>query len=348
MTYSWHQKQRKAFYMTIPSLGLLMLTLTSCGNPEQPPGAKPSVSTSAGSAVVLPPGAPIPLSQSTALNPKPLSANVLIKSSSLTAEKSPLTAGTPIIKKTLPDTEEGLAESILGSAVKSPVNTNDSSNSNPLTSTLRVEQAGLTVNLASEVIAVEANPFLDKLPKPVVIAVPTSENLTGANIAAALPPPENPFDAVSLLGIAYSKTTPMALVSLGGESTQSQLVRQGETLNLDGGTVRVIKITQDSVDLQRLDSSHEKRNFSMPSIIGYSAVTSKSASAESLAPQKSGTAPSGVPAELTNAAVPVPPNLSAVPSPPRSSGTMPELSNLKQLLKNSSAATTGKTSLREP
>jgi hypothetical protein len=155
----------------------------------------------------------------------------------------------------------------------------------------KVEQDGIMVELASEIIMAGANPFLDRLPKPVVAtATPeTGSGSTDTTTAAALP--ADPFASISLLGIAYHPTAPMALISVTGGESQTQMVRKGDVLTVDTGAIKVAGIGPESVDLQRVGANTEKRTMSLPSIIGFG--TSANASGQSGESGEAGKGPAG-------------------------------------------------------
>lgn len=145
---------------------------------------------------------------------------------------------------------------------------------NPLAPTAKVEQAGNTVNLASEVIVAGTNPFLNRLPKPVAAVDPSATGTGEGTTVSTAPPPTDPFESVSLLGIAYHAKAPMALISVSGGESQTQMVRKGDVLMMDGGQVKVSSISRDSVEFEKLGPGGEKRTFNLPSIIGYGSSSS--------------------------------------------------------------------------
>jgi hypothetical protein len=136
---------------------------------------------------------------------------------------------------------------------------------NPMAPLAKVEQAGNTVELASEVIVAGSNPFLDRLPKPIVEAAPS----TDTNTVASTAPPADPLDSIALLGIAYHPKAPMALISVTGADAQTQMVRKGDILTVETEAVKVANIGPESVELQRTGASTEKRTLNLPSIIGF-------------------------------------------------------------------------------
>lgn len=135
----------------------------------------------------------------------------------------------------------------------------------------KIQQAGQDVELASTIISAKTNPFLSRLPKPEV-AVGKGD----ANPDQAAPDQSSdPFAALKLLGIVYNRKAPIALVAVSGGETQSELVRKGDMLMVDdGGSVKVLAIGQDSIDLQLMGGSKEKRTLYLPALIGHSASDS--------------------------------------------------------------------------
>ena len=152
---------------------------------------------------------------------------------------------------------------------KSPeVNEVKKEDGNPLAPAAPIEQGGNIVNLASDLISAGVNPFLNRLPKALQIETATAD---GSTAAQNTPPPADPLDAVKLMGIIYSAKYPIALVSVSGARSSSQLVRVGDLLTLSNGRALVARITPDSVDVQLQDRSQERRTLSIPDIIGYAA-----------------------------------------------------------------------------
>jgi hypothetical protein len=129
-------------------------------------------------------------------------------------------------------------------------------NSQLLGSLDKVEVAGNPLELATSIIAANTNPFLNRLPKPLVEAV-TPE----------APPPvfSDPFEGIALLGVIYNSKQPMAFISEGGEP--ASLKKAGDVLN--GGAIRVVQVGQADVTLQTVGVSKEKRTLTLPDIVGY-------------------------------------------------------------------------------
>lgn len=314
---------RNVYYPAIPGFLMLagMMLLTGCepssggppgaGSAMGPPGAPtPGVGV---------PGAPVPGSHITSPDrqaKKPMAvpavANGEQKTSAIPGPGIPnpgnLPPGMPSSIPTAPVVGNGIPDA------SKPVdaNANDKSKTgnpvspdgavNPMAPLSKVEQAGSIVELASEIIVAGANPFLDRLPKPVVEAVKPID--TGVTTPAA-PPPADPLDSVSVLGIAYQSKSPMALLSLGGAEAQTKMVRKGDVLTVDAGQVKVAEIGPGSVELQSIGPKQDKRTLSLPSIVGYlpsSAASGKSNSSGGAGgPSLTGGAPNkvGGPADKT-------------------------------------------------
>jgi hypothetical protein len=149
---------------------------------------------------------------------------------------------------------------------------------NPLASLNKVEEAGNLLSLASEMIGAGTNPFLSRLPKPIL---PESSNAEVAQPdQTAAPAVANPLDSIKLVGIVYSSISPIALVAIDGAQQASQLVHLGDSITLGGARAIVRKITQSTIDIQATDNTKEKRTVNIPDIIGYGAPKTDSASSE--------------------------------------------------------------------
>lgn len=318
MRKSVDNKNRELAYMGMSSLMLVgLLFLAGCGSPSGPPGARPGMG---------PPGAPVgggsPAASANGGAPSQKSvADAVAKSSDMLAQNNQ--------DSKLPGMAPG---QIPGAPVKSDGSNDSSADAegvNPMAPTAKVEQAGNLVSLASDIIFLKGNPFLDRLPKPIVEAM-TASSPTDPGKAEA---PPDPFANVSLLGIAYHAKSPMAIVSVSGGETQTQMVRTGDVLMMDGGQIKVLSISQDSVIFQKLGTGGEKRTMSLPSLIGY---TSSGASARTA--DSSGGGGTIAKASAPRADQPVTPDLGAIMSglsgkAPAGgmNGGMDNLSNLKKL-----------------
>jgi hypothetical protein len=142
-----------------------------------------------------------------------------------------------------------------------------------------VEQAGNIIKLASAIINAGTNPFLDRLPKPLV-ATADNGNATPDQPAA------DPFEGINLMGIIYHPKNPLALISTG-EGGKSQLIRKGADIVLSGNLAQVTSITRDGIEFQLQGGNKEKRTFSLPNIIEYAAV-GKDASSSSAGTETGG------------------------------------------------------------
>lgn len=234
----------------LPPIGMTSLLLAGlmlvagCGSPSGPPGARPGMG---------PPGAP------GSSGSMPMSIQ---KASSMPSAKLPTNESKG------PEKSAGPLAGLIPGAPVGKQDGQDGDGLNPMAPLSKVETAGNQVNLASEIIFAKANPFLDRMAKPMV-EVPKVDDGSAATPAQVELPPD-PFESLSLLGIAYNAKLPMALVAVSGGETQTQMVRVGALLMMDGGQVKVLAIHHDSVDFQMVGKAGEKRTLSLPSVIGYS------------------------------------------------------------------------------
>jgi uncharacterized membrane protein YgcG len=237
------KKDKRTVYTGLTGLMLAALVLaTGCEGTSGPPGA-PGVGKPG-----TPPGAPGPRAGQPPVSSKPAPA----------VGQPPKPAGPPVaVAPPSAPTQPASAEPAADPAEPKPAPA-------PIT---KIEQAGNEVALAAEILAAATNPFLSRLPKPNTLAVTPEGNVTP--VENILPPPD-PFESISLLGIVYNPKSPIALLSVGGGESQSQLVRNGEVLFVDGGQIKVTAIRQDGIELQSLGSGKEKRSLSLPSIVTYS------------------------------------------------------------------------------
>lgn len=228
-------------------LSSFMLALTGCGEsggPGGPPGAHP----------MGPPGAPRP-------SVGPAAASGMSAGIGPTAPIGP-SIPHPVAK---PDDKEK-------PATDSDENKTDN---NPLAPVAKIEEAGNLVNLASEIIAANVNPFLSRLPKPLqpdIGSVNTGQPTDGGQAAPPPPPPVDPLDSVKLLGIVYNPRSPIALVAVSGAAYPSQVVRTGDVVALEAGQAIIGKISQQSINIKLLGPKPEKRTMVLPDIVGYSAA----------------------------------------------------------------------------
>jgi hypothetical protein len=173
----------------------------------------------------------------------------------------------------------------------------------PMVSMDTLEEGGQTVRLASAILTAGANPFLNRLPKPLV--EPSGPTVEAVAPSAAPPPPADPFESVNLVGILYNAKKPMALVASssgetpgGAESggNQNQIVGVGSVLPASGGTLRVVGIQRDRVEFQRVDGNNrERRTLSLPGIVGFEPRGNSERTAQNTTSQAAA-APSSTPA----------------------------------------------------
>lgn len=269
----------KLIYTGFSSLAILMLLFAAgCGGSgaSGPPGAPPSAPAGA------PPGAPIgaphqavqaPPASAPVSPAAPVTAAAPDKSQIAAANPAATPAGSPpgapvAAPPGAPKTDgsKPADDKAAGAAHPDGTSSSDGTPPNPLAPMTPIKQGGNDVALASEIIASKANPFLGKLPKPVVAtATPVDSGATPP------PPPVDPFESVSLLGVVYNPKSPIALLGVSGGDSQSQVVRRGDVIMVDGGSVKVSAIRRDGIELQSLGTSKEKRTLSLPNLVGYSA-----------------------------------------------------------------------------
>lgn len=276
--------EKKRLHLQKPGIllaGLLaggMCFLSGCGAPPGPGG---------GAVGMGPPGAGSPPTGGSSLRLQPPVSPIKPASSLLTPQTSPSSLArkpeAPFPKKDAKDEGKDKSE-------KKDEKSLDPSKADSKTPVDTVENAGNTINLAAAIILAEANPFMDRLPKP--LKPQTTDSGTGAAVSAT-PVEIDPFQDVTLMGIIYNPQKPMALVSLQEtEGNKSQMVGNGTTI--PGGThsFRVIKINHDNIELQLLDDKKkEKRTINLPSIInfvpqGKSQTTPDSSKSDISAPDK--------------------------------------------------------------
>lgn len=142
----------------------------------------------------------------------------------------------------------------------------------------KMEQLGIQVLLASEIVTAGANPFFNRLPRIHNSASSASGGTGGSGgPGAELPPPPDPFSSVRLMGIVYNAKNPIALFGITGGENQSELLRKGDVLFVDGGQIKVVDIRKDRVTLQQTGVANSKRTFELPDIVGYSGGNTHSA-----------------------------------------------------------------------
>ncbi|WP_373533575.1 hypothetical protein [Vampirovibrio sp.] len=228
---------------------LCVLLLSACEAPSGAPGGRPGRSAPAG------PGAAalskMPGSVRGGMTSKPPGLQTVSKEAGDAAKLNPFNVPAP----------------------EKPSEVKNQPDLNPLGPMAKVEQAGNTVELASVIIAVKANPFLDWLPKPLV-PVEMVESSNSTPVAASAP--LDPFSAVTLLGVIYNAKLKMGLVSVDGN--QTQFVQQGSVLNLSTGPAEVLAVRANGLDLRLRDDRAQKRTFTLPDIVGYSANGAKAES----------------------------------------------------------------------
>jgi hypothetical protein len=248
----------------------LLLVLTACedsGKAAGPPGSHRFAG---------PPGAPVGPSASTVASSA--------KNSAVSPVASDPNAAAPTASPASNSTSSAAPTAPNNPAAPDAKNSDPSANQpnkpglfNPLASLNKVEEAGNLLSLASEMIGAGTNPFLSRLPKPIL---PESSNPEDPQPTQAAPAVANPLDAIKLVGIVYSPLSPIALVAVDGAQQASQLVHLGDSITLGGARAIVRKITQSAIDIQATDETKEKRTVNIPDIIGYGAPKTDSTSSE--------------------------------------------------------------------
>lgn len=253
---NWHFK---GLWLSAPSALLaLALLLSGCENPSGAPGGRPG-------------GGAMPGRTGSRITPS--------------AEKVPVSVPNKMaFKKPLGKPPEDLSAVPGGNPPQAQPTAKIGDLSapvNPLAPTARVEQAGLTVELASSIIAMGANPFLDRLPKPIVEA----PILTDASAPPPVSIPVDPFSSVSLMGVVYNNKAPIALIAVAGAQAQTVLARSGMLIMTDGSQLKVVKIHPNSVDLQVAGDAQQKKSLMLPDIVGFDAKASTSPSNSNGSPE---------------------------------------------------------------
>jgi hypothetical protein len=142
-----------------------------------------------------------------------------------------------------------------------------------------VDVDGYSLRLASSIITVGSNPFLNRLnrpkPKPLQTAATNPLSSQGSDPIVVPPPaPVDPLTSLSLVGIVYNRTAPMALISIAGEEN-SRMVHIGEKLGGDGmpqQQLRVVSIQRDRVDFQMSGLHGKKRTLNLPGLMSKTAT----------------------------------------------------------------------------
>lgn len=137
---------------------------------------------------------------------------------------------------------------------------------------------GYTIHLASSLVTAGSNPFLDRLPRPLVTlpTTPATSSGSGGTMPSVIAPitmtpPADPFQSVQVVGILYNPKKPMALLTLANSG--SKMVGVGTVLSLPDGELRVTRIRQDAIELQRVDDKkREHRKLALPSILGFNST----------------------------------------------------------------------------
>jgi hypothetical protein len=214
------------------------------------------------------------------------------------------------------------------------------------TSIDKVDTAGNSVNLASMIITANANPFMDKLPKPLQPPEGGDGEGDGSNTPAVTVPdaPPDPFDEISLMGIVYNSKMPMALISTGTDKTL--MVRKGDVISgKSGETIKVVKISRDNVELllagsndksathrRAEEKSKDTKLLSLPSIIDYASKSADNSSS------KSGVGDTLNENAPTTSAKPMPSSPSKAASSPKTGAL---LDNLTKLMEHPSTTGSG-------
>jgi hypothetical protein len=141
--------------------------------------------------------------------------------------------------------------------------------------------------LASEILTRAKNPFLKKLPKveqllgnePELPELPTPGGKGGKSSANPIPdlPPSmpvvDPLTDVRLSGIVFNPARPLALLNMpdptssGGVS--NRIVRKGDVLATASGSVKVINITRNAVEVAEVGKLKNKKTLVLPDVVGY-------------------------------------------------------------------------------
>lgn len=150
---------------------------------------------------------------------------------------------------------------------------------------------------AGDILAAGKDPFNSKLPKIETIPddplpnlddpdKPKKEPTKVANggkpkeVLPELPPPPPPPDPlldVSVSGIVYNPSKPMALIniaeSLDGPAGGSRIVRKGDVIPVGTGNIKVVNITKTGIELMEMGKSSNKKTLSLPNLVGYQKST---------------------------------------------------------------------------
>lgn len=265
---------------------LLSLSLVGCsGNMAPPPPPGPA----APSGPMAAPAAPVPDNSGATpvmANAPKTTATTQINSPTPETTKSGETPATPKTHTASGETQDPDSKAPEN---KAPDGNTPATNTTPAAPTATATPAAppvaannkpadkkLKIAYAGEILAAARNPFMSKLPKPekAVEAAPADDGTP----AEPVPSAPDPLQGINLVGIIYNKTTPMALLSLGSEASDTKFVRKGEVISIDGQQVKVTGISHDTVDLLDVAKPDNKRNVVLQNIVGYTSTKSGEAS----------------------------------------------------------------------
>jgi hypothetical protein len=136
---------------------------------------------------------------------------------------------------------------------------------------------GLVFDQAEELVIAGSNPFLIKYPNPKVPnpqdskPVPTNDaqNHSQAKPIVVLPKPTAPlsaFSAVTLVGIMYTPSNALAIINV---DDNTQFIKPGQQLSLNGQFVKVKNITPQSVSLVNVQRPNDRVTFTLDNLVGY-------------------------------------------------------------------------------
>lgn len=150
----------------------------------------------------------------------------------------------------------------------------------------------LLIALADELLENSYDPFGIKLAS---LVPPDDQKLPpmglGSSGAINLPAPPDPLEGITLQGVAYNSKQPMAILSFGSSDEETSLVHSGDVVEIHGTKLRIVSIQPKEVIVASMDQPGNKKNLSLPDVVGFeNNASSSSAPTTSAAPENASSA----------------------------------------------------------